>query len=99
MVQRTVTRKDLADAVQQRIGFSRSDSTRLVENILETVIQALEDGETVKIRAFGSIHPRTQGPRTGRNPKTGVLVPIAERTTVVFRPAEALRKAVNGSQS
>jgi len=49
-------------------------------------------GESVKLSAFGSFVIRNKGPRTGRNPKTGIEVPIPPRTVVVFKASDVLRK-------
>jgi integration host factor subunit alpha len=71
-----VTRVDLVEAVYRRVGLSRAESARLVEFVLHEIADCLERGETVKLSAFGSFVVRSKGPRSGRNPKTGVEVPI-----------------------
>jgi integration host factor subunit alpha len=90
----TVTRVDLIDAVYRIIGLSRSESARLVEQVLKEITDCLECGETVKLSSFGSFVVRTKGPRTGRNPKTGVEVPITPRRVMVFKPSDILRERV-----
>jgi integration host factor subunit alpha len=52
----------------------------------------LERGEPMKLSAFESFVVRSKGPRTGRNPKTGVEVPIAPRRVVVFKASDVLRE-------
>lgn len=93
--QQTITRAHLIEAVRLRTGFSRSDSARFVEEILKQLITALTEGKTVKVKSFGSFHPRQQGLRTGRNPKTGIEAPIPPRVAILFRPSRKLRKYVN----
>jgi len=56
---------------------------------------ALETGESVKISGFGTFSMRQKGSRIGRNPKTGVEVPILPRRVLVFRPSQVLRAHVN----
>src|SRR3546814_2352079 len=74
-----MTRADLADAIHREVGLSRADSARMVESILGRMCGALADGENVKISGFGTFVLRDKGERIGRNPKTGVEVPIAPR--------------------
>jgi integration host factor subunit alpha len=54
-------------------------------------------GKSVKISGFGTFSVRQKGRRIGRNPKTGVEVPILPRRVLVFRPSQMLRDAVNAA--
>jgi integration host factor subunit alpha len=94
MVAGTLTRADLADALHRQIGLSRSESNGLVESILEHMTQALEAGSNVKISGFGTFVLRQKGERVGRNPKTGVVVPIKPRKVLTFRASQALRDQI-----
>ncbi len=49
----------------------------------------------MKISSFGGFVLRSKGLRVGRNPKTGVEVPIEPRTVLTFRPSQLLREAIN----
>ena len=55
----------------------------------------LVKGENVKISSFGSFAIREKGERIGRNPKTGVEVPILPRKVLVFRASHVLKDAIN----
>ncbi|PKP93847.1 MAG: integration host factor subunit alpha [Alphaproteobacteria bacterium HGW-Alphaproteobacteria-16] len=90
----TLTRADLADALHREIGLSRADSSRMVEQILGHMCEALAKGENVKISGFGSFILRDKGERIGRNPKTGVEVPIAPRRVLTFRASQMLRDRI-----
>ncbi len=91
----SLTRADLADAVHGQIGLSRTESAQLVETVLDKISDALVSGGNVKISSFGSFVLRKKGLRIGRNPKTGVEVPIEPRTVLTFRPSQLLREAIN----
>lgn len=93
---RTITRADLAEAVYQRVGLSRTESAALVETVLSEMANALWKGEVVKLSSFGSFVVRSKGERIGRNPKTGVEVPITPRRVMVFKPSNILKSRVNG---
>jgi integration host factor subunit alpha len=92
----TVTRAQLAEAVYEQVGLSRNESAQLVESVLDLVTGALEAGQPVKISSFGTFAVRQKGRRIGRNPKTGVEVPIMPRKVLVFRPSQVLKARVNG---
>jgi integration host factor subunit alpha len=96
MAGRTVTRADLAEAVYQKVGLSRSESAALVEAVLTEMCDCLARGETVKLSSFGSFVVRSKGERVGRNPKTGVEVPIEPRLVMVFKPSNVLKARING---
>ena len=87
----TLTRADLADAIHREVGLSRADSAQMVEDILTHMCEALAKGENVKISGFGTFVLRDKGERVGRNPKTGVEVPIARRRVLTFRASQMMR--------
>jgi integration host factor subunit alpha len=68
MAGKTVTRADLCEAVYQKVGLSRTESSSLVELVLKEITVCLERGETVKRSSFGSFVVRQKGQRSGRNP-------------------------------
>jgi integration host factor subunit alpha len=90
----TLTRADIAEAVHKEVGLSRADSSAIIEQILNNMSYALESGENVKISGFGSFILRDKGQRVGRNPKTGIEVPIAPRRVLTFRASQLLRDTI-----
>src|SRR5829696_4287181 len=96
MTGRTVTRADLSEAVYQKVGLSRTESSELVERVLSELCDCVARGETVKLSSFGSFVVRDKGQRVGRNPKTGVEVPIEPRRVMVFKPSNVLKGRING---
>jgi len=91
----TLTRAQLAEAIYTAVGLSRNESAALLEAVLDAMASALEIGEQVKIAAFGTFLVREKGTRIGRNPKTGVEVPISPRRVLSFRPSQALKARLN----
>ena len=90
----TLTRADLAEAINRKMGFSRAESLDMVESVLDHMSQALQRGENVKISGFGSFVLRDKKERVGRNPKTGVEVPITPRRVMTFRASQLLREKI-----
>ena len=93
----TLTRADLAESLHHEVGLSRADSARLVEQILGHMCDALANGENVKISGFGTFVLRDKGERIGRNPKTGIEVPIAPRRVLTFRASQMMRDRIVGA--
>ena len=96
MSSRTVTRAQLAEAVYQEVGLSRSESADLVDAILGEIGESLLRDGAVKISSFGTFAVRHKGHRVGRNPKTGQEVPILPRRVLVFRASQVLKDRING---
>lgn len=96
MTERTITRADLSEAVYQKIGLSRTESAQLVETVLQEISDCIVRGENVKLSSFGSFIVRKKGLRIGRNPKTGVEVPIEPRLVMVFKPSNVMKARING---
>jgi integration host factor subunit alpha len=92
---RTVTRADLCEAVYQKVGLSRAESSELVEMVLQEISDCLARGDAVKLSSFGSFLVRSKGQRMGRNPKTGEEVPIEPRRVMVFKPSNVLKDRIN----
>ena len=92
----TITRTELSEAVYQEVGLSRSESSDLLETVLEKISETLITGESVKISSFGTFSIRSKSERIGRNPKTGIEVPITPRRVINFRPSQQLKLRVSG---
>ena len=90
----TLTRADLSDIVHNRLGLSRAESAGVVEKILYYMCHSLSEGQNVKISGFGTFILRDKGERIGRNPKTGVEVPIAPRRVMTFRASQLMRDRI-----
>ena len=90
----TLTRADLSDIVHNRLGLSRAESAGVVERVLYHMCHALSEGKNVKISGFGTFVLREKRERIGRNPKTGVEVPITPRRVMTFRASQLLKERV-----
>ena len=69
---------------------------RDVELVLREISDCIAQGQTVKLSSFGSFVVRDKGERIGRNPKTGIEVPIEPRRVMVFKPSNILKARING---
>ena len=92
-MKKTWTRNDLIESISDNVGLSLSDSSLLIEEIFEFILKELEKGVNVKISSFGTFSVRHKRSRIGRNPKTGVEVPITERNVVTFTSSNVLKSS------
>ena len=90
----TLTRADLAEAINRKVGLSRAESLALVESILDRMSDAMASGENVKISGFGTFILRDKNQRIGRNPKTGGEGPITPRRVLTFRASQILKDRI-----
>jgi integration host factor subunit beta len=91
----TVTKADLVEKVVRDTELPRKESEAVVETIFESIIGALQSGDRIEIRGFGSFRTRQRRGRTGRNPKTGAKVEVPPKTIPFFKPSKELKDFVN----
>ena len=96
MTDSTVTKADLVEEVVRVTDLSRKESEAVVETIFGSIIGALQGGDRIEIRGFGSFRTRQRRGRTGRNPKTGAKVEVPPKRIPVFKPSKELNAHVNG---
>jgi integration host factor subunit beta len=92
----TMTKADLVEEVVRVTELPRKESETIVETIFESIIQALQSGDKIEIRGFGSFRTRQRRGRTGRNPKTGAKVEVPPKRIPFFKPSKELKDFVNG---
>ena len=91
-----MTKASLIEKVYEKIGFSKKESTEIVEMVFDILKGTLETGEKIKISGFGNFVVREKKSRIGRNPQTGEPTTIAARRVLTFRPSQVLKKMMNG---
>jgi integration host factor subunit beta len=93
----TLTKADLVEEVVKNTELPRKDSEVIVETIFEGIIGALQNGDKIEIRGFGSFRTRQRRGRVGRNPKTGEKVEVPPKRIPFFKPSKELKDFVNTS--
>lgn len=93
---RTITKADLIESVYEKVGFSKKDSSEIVERILETMKATLARGEKLKVSGFGKFEVRHKNTRRGRNPQTNMELQIPAHRVVAFKPSQVLKAAIAG---
>ncbi len=90
-----MTKAQIVEHLFEKVGFSKKDSSDVVEMILETIKDSLIKGEKVKISGFGNFVVNEKKARRGRNPQTGDDLTISERRVLTFKPSQVLKSAIN----
>ena len=90
-MKKTWTRNDLMEAMSDSVGLSLNESSVIIEHIFDFIWTELEKGEDVKISSFGTFSVKHKNSRIGRNPKTGIEVPINSRNVVTFHSSNVLK--------
>ena len=94
-----MTNSELIDAVARRTKITKSRAELVVNCIFETMTTALQNGEGIEIRGFGSFALNYRPPRVGRNPKSGDKVSVPEKWVPHFKAGKELRERVDSARS
>jgi integration host factor subunit beta len=93
-----VTKSELIESLAKKKSYlALKDVELAVKCVIEKMNQALSSGERIEIRGFGSFSLHKRPPRTGRNPKTGESVNLAEKHVPHFKPGKELRDRVDSA--
>ena len=71
------------------------DIEKIVNTILDEMVEALRRGDRVELRGFGAFSAKLRGARQGRNPRTGVVVQVAKKAIPYFKTGKEMRARLN----
>jgi len=91
-----MTKADLINIVAKKLDITQVQSGIIVEAALRSIVNALQGGQEVEIRGFGSFRFRNRAPRKGRNPKTGEKVDVPPKKIPYFKMGKELKALLNG---
>ena len=91
-----LTKADMVERLYDELGLNKREAKDLVEMFFDEVRIALAQGEEVKLSGFGNFQLRDKSERPGRNPKTGLVIPVSARRVVTFRAGQKLKSLVEG---
>ena len=90
-----MNKTDLVANVAEKAGLSKKDAEKALGAVIESVEEALVEGDKVQLIGFGTFEVKDRAARTGRNPQTGKEIKIAASRNPVFKAGKALKDAVN----
>ncbi len=86
---------ELIEAVAAAADISKTDATKAVDAVVDSITRALKKGDQVAIVGFGTFSVKERAARNGRNPKTGETIHIPASNAPGFKAGKALKDAVN----
>jgi nucleoid DNA-binding protein len=89
-----MTKKDIILKVADETNLKQTDVKKIVQKTFDYMIEALVRGEKIELRNFGVFKIKERKSRTGRNPRTGQVVPVPPRKVVVFKPGLEMKQQV-----
>jgi integration host factor subunit beta len=95
----SVTKSELIDALAERGNLTKARAELVVNCVFDAMTEALEKGEGIEIRGFGSFTVRPYKPYSGRNPRTGEPVPVPAKRLPFFKVGKELKELVNSSRN
>ena len=90
-----MTKAELVDEIAQKADLTRKHSEVIVDAVFSSIVEALQSGDKIELRGFGSFRVRHRASRTGRNPKTGEGVLVPAKKVPYFKPGKELRELIN----
>jgi len=87
-------KRDIVLKISQETEIKQVIVKEVVQRTFDTIFQALKSGKRIELRNFGVFQVKKRKKRIGRNPKTGEVVPVPERRTVVFKPGLEMKKYI-----
>lgn len=94
-----MTKSELIDAIAGRGELTKARAELVVNCVFDAMTEALQQGEGIEIRGFGSFTVRPYKPYNGRNPRTGQPVPVPAKRLPFFKVGKDLKELVNDSRS
>ncbi|HUS64732.1 MAG TPA: HU family DNA-binding protein [Kofleriaceae bacterium] len=93
----TVTKSELIERISEKLKLPNGKAEQIVNCVFDSMVKALQDGEGIEIRGFGSFTVREYKAYEGRNPRTGETVHVAPKKLPFFKVGKDLRERVNAA--
>lgn len=93
-----MTKADLVEKISEKIGLTKKQTELVVNTVLDSITNALANGNKVELRGFGSFRVRHRNFREGRNPKSGEKVQVPSKRVPFFKAGKELREMVNSKK-
>ncbi len=90
----TLTKKDIVSRISEETQIKQIDVKKVVQKTFDHIVDSLTKGQKVELRNFGIFKIKARRARTGRNPRTGVAVPVPPKKVVVFKAGMIMKKKV-----
>ena len=89
-----MTKKDIAIRISDQTTLKQIDVKKVIQATLDCILDALIGGEKIELHNFGNFKVKQRKPHIGRNPRTGVVVPVPAHKSVVFKSGLEMKKRI-----
>ncbi len=89
-----MNKSELVASVAERSGLAKVEAERAVDAVFDSIMDALKDGDEVRLVSFGIFSCVDKPAREGRNPSTGEKLHIPARRVPKFKPGKPLKDAI-----
>ncbi len=93
-----MNKSELIEKLSQRLGLPHRDTAAITNTIIDTMADALANGDSIEIRGFGSFTVKNYEAYEGRNPKTGKTIQVKPKKLPFFKVGKELRERVNAKK-
>jgi DNA-binding protein HU-beta len=90
-----MTKTQLIDSVVEETGFSKVDTNKIINTLLDQISKELKKGHRLTIRGFGTFGTTSREAYKGHNPSNGQVIDIPKQSRVTFKASKKLKEAVN----
>ena len=90
-----MNRNELVDAVSNKADLKKSEASKAVDAVFDSIAEALQGGDEVRLVGFGTFSVASRAASEGRNPRTGEKIQIAASKQAKFKPGKGLRDSLN----
>lgn len=89
-----MNKAEIIEKVHETLGGTKADAERAVETMVNSIVEALKNGQEVSIANLGIFSTKMRAARTARNPRTGESIEVPTQRVPKFRPAKSLKESV-----
>jgi integration host factor subunit alpha len=93
----SLTKAEMSERLFEDVGLNKREAKEFIDAFFDVLTGTLESGRSIKLSSFGNFDLRKKNQRPGRNPKTGLAIPISARRVVTFRPGQKLKARVEAN--
>ena len=94
-----MTKADIVAIISEKKGLEKGDVQAVVESLMDEVKNALEAGDNVYLRGFGSFIIKTRAEKTGRNISKNTTIKIPAHNIPAFKPAKVFVEGVKSKNA
>lgn len=90
-----MNKAELITSMAEKSQLTKKDAETALKAFIDSVQEALENGDKVQLIGFGTFETRERAAREGRNPRTKETITIPASTVPVFKAGKEFKDRVN----